>query len=142
MKRRAVSVRSHSRAAVAGVLEHRDRLASVIDEDLRALELVPRERPIGATPREEETVLLVDLREVHRRRRLALLERPEALRGRRLADVHRAVQEAVDRRLAGGRDGMRGPQALRLKKPSGERGDQWRVKGREAGELNVDLVAQ
>src|SRR4029450_4406195 len=35
-----------------------------------------------------------------------------------------------------------GPQPLRLEKPAGERGDQRRVEGREASELDADLVAQ
>src|SRR4030095_4021312 len=129
-------------AAVAGVLEHDERLAAVIDEDLRALPLVPRERRIGPARREEKAVLLVDLREVHRRRRLTLLEGSEALRGRGLADVHCAVHQALDRRLTGRRHGMRGPQPLRLEKPAGEGRDQRRVKSREAGELDTDLVAQ
>src|SRR5262245_28195543 len=129
-------------AAVAGVLEHRERLAAVIDKNLRGFQLVPREGRIGPARREEEAVLLVDLREVHRRRRLTLLERPEALGRRRLANVHGAVQQAVDRGLTRRRDGMRGSQPFRLEKPAGERGDQRRVESREAGELDTDLVAQ
>src|SRR4029453_1703749 len=35
-----------------------------------------------------------------------------------------------------------GPQPLRLEKPAGERGDQRRAEGREASELDADLVAQ
>src|SRR5207253_534313 len=55
-------------ALVTRVLEHRQRLAAVVDQHLLALELVPAELRIGRAAGEEEAVLLVDLGEMHRRR--------------------------------------------------------------------------
>src|SRR5262252_1857138 len=89
---------------MASVLEHRERLAAVIDQYGLALELVPGERRIGTAGGEEEAVLLVDLGEVNDRRRLTLLKRPETLRRRRLAYVRRAGHDRVDRRCARRRD--------------------------------------
>ena len=86
---------------VAGVLEHRHRLRAVVDDQLAAFQVLPAELRLRRAPEEEKAVHLVDLREVQGRRRLALLERPETLRGRGLGDVHRAVHEARDRRGAG-----------------------------------------
>src|SRR5205823_3265485 len=77
-------------ALMTRVLEHGQRLAAVIHEHAGAAELVPGEGGIGRPPREKEAVLLVDLSEVHRGRYLALFQRTEALRGRRLADMHGA----------------------------------------------------
>ena len=62
-------------ALVTRVLEHRERLPAVVHEDPFALEALPGERRVGRARGEEEAVLLVDLREVQRRRGLALLER-------------------------------------------------------------------
>ncbi len=109
---------------VAGVLEHGQRLAAVIDEHPLAAPLVPGEPGIGGAGGQEESVLLVDLREVHGRRRLALLERSEALRGRRLADVHAAVLQPGDRRGPGGGDGVLAAQAFLLEEAGGDRRDQ------------------
>ena len=126
---------------MTGVLEHRQRLAAVIDEHAPALELVPGERRIGGSAGEEEAVLLVDLGEVHGRRLLPFLERPEALGGRRLADVHGPVDDALDRRLAGGRDRVLRLQALVVQEAARDGGNQRRVEGGEACELDADLVA-
>jgi hypothetical protein len=59
---------------MTGILEHGERLATVIDEYPLAPELVPGEGAIGRASREKEAVLLVDLGEVDGRRRLALLQ--------------------------------------------------------------------
>src|SRR5262249_43168213 len=126
----------------ARVLERRQRLAAVGGQDLLVLELVPRELWIGRAPGEEEAILLVNLREVNDRRRLILLEGAEALRGRRLADVHGARHHPVDGRLADRGDRVLGLQAFVLQEAAGDRGDQWRVERREARELDVDGVAQ
>jgi len=113
----------------------------VVDQDILVLELVPGEVRVGRAAGEEEAVLLVDLGEVKRRRRLTLFERTEALRRRRLADVHRAGHDPVDGRLADGRDRVLRQQALFLEKPAGDRRDQRRVECRKARELDVDLFA-
>ena len=96
---------------------------------------------IGGAAGEEEPVLLVDLGEVHGRRRLALLERPEALRRRRLADVHACPStQPVDRRLPGGGDRMLRREPFLLQEAAGDGGDQRRVERGEARELDADLV--
>ena len=84
-------------ALEAGILEHGHRLAAVIDDDLPALELVPREGRIGSAAGEEKAILLVDLSEVERWRDLALLQRGEALARRRLGHMHRPVQQTGNR---------------------------------------------
>src|SRR5438876_7115479 len=86
------------------VLEHRERLAAVVDEDLPALELVPGEGRVGRARGEEKAVLLVDLGEMGGGRPLALFQWTEALRGRRRGDVRRPAHEPLDRRLAGRTD--------------------------------------
>src|SRR5262249_39532619 len=96
---------------------------------------------ISRAGREEEAVLLVDLREVRGRRRLTLLQRAEALRGRGLADMHAAVLKAGDGRGAGRRHRVLRPQALLLEEAGGDRRDQRRVERGEAGELDADVVA-
>jgi methionine-R-sulfoxide reductase len=126
---------------VAGVLEHRQRLAPVIHEHTPALQLVPGERRIRRAAGQEEPVHLVDLGEVHRGRGLALLERPEALRRRGLADVHSAGHHPLDRGLPGRRDRVPGREPLLLEEAGGDRRDQRGVESREAGELDADLVA-
>ena len=123
---------------MAGVLEHRQRLAAVVHQDLAGRELRPGEVRIGLARGEEEAVPLVDLREVQRGRRLALLERPEALRGRRLRHVHAAVQQTGDRRLARRGDRMRWGEAFLLEEAAGKGGDQRRIEGGETGELDAD----
>jgi hypothetical protein len=111
-------------AAMARVLEHRQGLAAVIHEDGAAAELVPREPGVRRPGREEEAVHLVDLREVDGGRLLALLERAESLRGRRLADVHGAVEQPLDRRAPGRRHRVAGRQVLLGEEAAGNGGDQ------------------
>src|SRR5882762_4985027 len=81
----------------------------------------------GRSPREKEAVLLVDLSEVQDGRCLALFQRTEALRGRRLADVHGAGHDALDRRLAGRRDGVLRRESLVPQEAARDRRDQGRV---------------
>jgi hypothetical protein len=126
---------------VAGVLEHRERLAAVVDEHPFAPELVPGEREIGGAGREEEAVLLVDLGEVDRGRPRALFQRAEGLRRRRLADLHCSVHDPLDRGRAGRGDGMFRLQSFVLQEAAGDGGDQRRVEGGEARELDADFVA-
>src|SRR5712691_465223 len=107
-------------------------VAAVVDEDLPALELVPGERRIGRARGEEKAVLLVDLGEMDGRRPLALFQWTEALRGRRLGDVHRPAHEPLDCRLAGLSD-----RVLRLdprlpQEATRKHRDEWRVDGGKA----------
>ncbi len=57
---------------VAGVAEHGQWLAAVIDEHLGTLQPLPGEIRVGLARADEEAVLLVDLGEVRRGRGLAL----------------------------------------------------------------------
>src|SRR5207245_9640350 len=123
------------------VLEHRERLAAVVDEDLPALELVPGESRVGRAGGEEKAVLLVDLGEMDGGRPLALFQWTEALRGRRLGDVRRPAHEPLDRRLAGRSDRVLRLEPRLPQEATRERGDQRRIEGGKARELDTDFVA-
>ena len=88
---------------VAGVFEHGQGLAAAEQHGLGAFQLVPAEIRIGLAPGEEKAVHLVDLGEVHRRRRLALAQRRKALAQGGLHDMRRAVLQRRDGRNAGRR---------------------------------------
>src|SRR4029450_1298010 len=60
---------------------------------------------------------------------------------RRLADVHRAVGQALDGRAAGGRHRVARPEPLLGEEASRDGRDEGRVEGGEAGELDADVVA-
>ena len=108
---------------MAGILEHGERLTAVVNEHPFASQLVPGERGIRRAAGEKESVLLVDLSEVHGRRPLAFLQGTESLRRRRLTDVYRAIHQPLDGRGAGRSD--RVPLARALP-PSGSRRQWWR----------------
>ena len=128
-------------ALVAGVLEHRHRLRTVIDEHLAALQPVPAELRFGRAADEEKAVHLVDLCKVQRGRLLALLKGAEALRGRGLGDVDRAIEQAGDRRGPRRRHRMPGAQVFLLEKAARHGGDERRVERRKTRELNADVLA-
>ena len=111
-------------ALVTGVLEHDRGLAAVIDQHAAALEAVPAEIGLRLAPDQEEAILFVDLREVQRRRCLALVERGDRLRRRRLRDVHAAVDQSRDRRLARRRDRVLRPEAFLLEIAAGDGRDE------------------
>jgi hypothetical protein len=77
-----------------------------------------------------------------RGRRLALLERRDRLRRRRLRDVHAAVDQPGDRRLAGRRHRVLRREAFLLQVAAGDGGDERRVERREARELNADVLSK
>src|SRR5437016_4506735 len=137
MNRRAVSVLSHSRVAARLENAH-GPIAS--PTDATTWPTPSCSSCCGAGPREEEAVLLVDLGEVHGGWDLAFFERAEALRRRRLADVHGAGDDTLDGRLAGRRHGGLRHEALVPQEAAGDRRDQRRVERREARELDADLV--
>src|SRR5262249_26364846 len=112
------------------------------DEHVLAAQLFPCERRIRLARRQEEAVLFVDLRKVHGRRRLALLERTEPLGRRGLADVRGACDDRLDARLAGRRDRVRWLESLGLQEAAGHRGDQRRVERGKTRELDLDLLTQ
>src|SRR5262249_26029808 len=95
---------------------------------------------VWAAAGQEETVLLVDLCEVERRRLLALLQRAEALRRGRLRHVHRPVDQPGNGRFS--RRGYRvlGLQALLLQEAARHGGNERRIERRETGELDADLL--
>src|SRR5207245_10763165 len=123
------------------VFEHRERLAAVVDEDLPTLELVPGEGRVGRAGGEEKAVLLVDLGEMDGGRPLALFQWTEALRGRRLGDGGRPAHEPLDRRLAGRSDRVLRLEPRLPQEATRERGDQRRIEGGKARELDTDFVA-
>lgn len=125
---------------MARVLEHGERLPAVVHQHGLAAQHVPAEVLHRRPPGEEEAILLVDLGEVHGGRRLALLERAEGLRGRRLPHVHGAVHQPLDGRLAWRRHRVARPEPLLGQEATGNGGDERSVEGREAGELNADVV--
>src|SRR5207249_1324398 len=71
----------------------------------------------------------------------ALLQWTEALRGRRLGDVHRPAHEPLDRRLAGRSDRVLRLEPRLPQEATRERGDQRRIEGGKARELDTDFVA-
>jgi hypothetical protein len=129
-------------ALEASVLEHRERLAAVIDKHALSAELVPAEPAVGVAREQKEAVHFVDLREMHRRRRLALLERRKALGGRGLNDMHGTVEETRNGRRAGRGDAVAGSEPLALEEAAGEGGDERRIERRKACELDADFFAQ
>src|SRR3989442_8999623 len=74
-------------------------------------------------------------------RPLAFFQWTEALRGRRLGDVRRPAHERLDRRLAGGSDRVLRLEPRLPQEATRERGDQRRIEGGKARELDIDFVA-
>ena len=124
---------------VQGVLEHRERLRAVVDEDARTLQLPPGEVRVGAAAGDEEAVALVDQREVHDLGALAALERSPARRGRRLDQLDAAVGEPRARRRAGAGDRELGLEPLGREEAARLGRDQRAVEGRIAREQDADL---
>src|SRR5437867_2501936 len=90
---------------------------------------------------EGKAVLLVDLGAVGGRRPLALLQWAGALRGRRLGGGHRPAHVPLDRRLAGRSDRVLRLEPRLPQEATRERGDQRRIEGGKARELDTDFVA-
>ena len=133
-----VDARMVDAGPVAGVLEHRERLAGAEEDRFRTLELAPGERGVGLSRGEEEPVHLVHLREVGGGGGLAPLERTEPLAEGGLDDVGGAVLERSEGAHARGRDRPLGVEPLLAEESARHRRDERRVERREEGELDVD----
>ena len=116
---------------VAGVAQHRVRLAATEDDDLGVLQLMPVEVIVGVTRADEKPVHLVDLREVQRVVGFTALDRIEGLARRRLHDMRTAVSNRIHRGNPGGRYRPFVIEPLAFQEPARHGDDQRRVKRRK-----------
>ena len=125
---------------MAGILEHGERLTAMVNEHPFASQFVQGERRIRRARSEKESVLLVDLGEVHGRRPLAFLQGAESLRGRRLTDVYRSLHQPLDGRSTGRGDRVHRLEPFLFEEAAGNGGDQRRIEGGKARELDADRI--
>ena len=115
------------------VFQHDQGLSGVVGHERLPGELVPFEGGVRLSRHQEESVALVDLREMYRQRRFALLHRLPVRRHRGLHDVHRARANQRAGALPRGQNRVLRRHAVALQEAAGNGGNQRAIEHRVTG---------